>query len=318
MDKAEVCVVIPARDARATIGRAVGSALAQPEASEVFVVDDGSVDGTADAARDCDDGTRRLSVLQLPASGGPAAARNLAFAAGRAPWICPLDADDYFRPGRLARLLSQADGCDFAADDLLRIVQGEPDEAARPMIGSRMALPVDVDLETFVRSNISRPGLPRAELGFLKPLMRRSFLQHHALAYDEGLRLGEDFILYAKALAFGARFRIVPPCGYVAVERPDSISGRHGAVELRSLLKANEALKNLPLTPAETGAIREHHSHVAAKLALRDFLNAKRAGGLFGAAVVLARAPGAVPYVVSTVAGDILRRHAERKAAATA
>jgi hypothetical protein len=47
---------------------------------------------------------------------------------------------------------------------------------------------------------------------------------------------------------------------------------------------------------------------VAAKLALRDFLDAKRAKGLFGAAGVLARAPAATPYVVTTIASDVWKR----------
>jgi succinoglycan biosynthesis protein ExoU len=316
MDRADICVVIPARNAEATVGRAVASALAQPQAREVFLVDDGSADATAEAARACDDGTRRLSVIRLPASGGPAAARNLAIAASRAPWICPLDADDYFRPDRLRRLCAQAEDCDLVADDLLRIADGAPETAARPMIGARLALPTELSLAMFVRANISRPGLPRAELGFLKPLIRRDFLKSHGLAYDERLRLGEDFILYARALAAGARFRVVEACGYVAVERPDSISGRHGASELRNLVAASEALDGLPLTPEQAAAVREHRRHVAAKLALRDFLDAKRDSGLIGAAAVLARTPGAAPYVVGTVAGDVIRRRALRKAAA--
>ena len=39
--KPSVAVIIPALDAAATIGRSVRSALAQPEAREVVVIDDG-------------------------------------------------------------------------------------------------------------------------------------------------------------------------------------------------------------------------------------------------------------------------------------
>lgn len=316
MGQADICVIIPAKNAEATIGRAVASALAQPEAQEVFVVDDGSSDRTASAAASADDASGRLTVIRLPASGGPAAARNLALAASRAPWICPLDSDDYFRAGRLAALRSEAEGADLVADDLLRVMQGEPDEAARPMIGERMALPSVLSFGDFVRANISRPNLPRAELGFLKPLVRRGFLRAHGLAYDERLRLGEDFILYARALALGARFKLVGPCGYVAVERADSISGSHGAAELRNLVAASQALEDLPLTPSQLAAVREHRAHVAAKLALRDFLDAKRAAGLMGAAAVLARAPASAAYVVGTVATDVLKRRSRRRVAA--
>src|SRR5690348_10853574 len=113
--------MIPAKNAQATIGRAVASALAEPEAAEVVLIDDGSTDATVMAAREAAAGSDRFIVRSLPVSGGPAAARNLAMAMTDAPWICPLDADDFFQPGRLGRLLAYADGCDFVADDLLMV-----------------------------------------------------------------------------------------------------------------------------------------------------------------------------------------------------
>jgi succinoglycan biosynthesis protein ExoU len=304
----DVGVIIAAYNAERTIERAVSSALAEPEACEVILVVDGASDRTAERARAADDGTGRLQIIELAASGGPAAARNVAIAASRAAWICPLDSDDYFLPGRLGRLRAETGYCDVVADDLLRVVEGRLAAAPHPMIGERMRLPACLSFEAFVRGNISRANLPRAELGFLKPLMRRAFLDAHDLRYDERLRLGEDFVLYARALALGARFKVLPPCGYIAVERAESISARHGAAELRALEQADREIEALPLSPGDAAALREHRAHVAAKAVLREFLDAKRAGGLFGAAAVLARAPQAAPYVVGKVAGDVFRR----------
>lgn len=311
----DVGVIIPAYNAERTIGRAVSSALAEPEACEVIVVVDGATDGTAAAARAADDGSGRLKVIELTPSGGPAAARNRALAESQAAWVCPLDSDDYFLPGRLARMRAETGYCDFVADDLLRVLEGRLDAPPHPMIGERMNLPMCLGFEHFVLANISRPNLPRAELGFLKPLMRRSFLDTHGLRYDENLRLGEDFILYATALALGAKFKVLPPCGYVAVERADSISGSHGAADLRALVAASQKMEGLRLTPEELDALREHRAHVSSKLALRDFLDAKRQAGLVRAAAILARMPGAAPYVVSTIASDVIKRNRARHAA---
>ncbi len=47
----QVSVIIAALNSARTIGRAVVSALAQPETVEVLFVDDGSTDETAAAAR---------------------------------------------------------------------------------------------------------------------------------------------------------------------------------------------------------------------------------------------------------------------------
>lgn len=311
----DVGVIIPAHNAEGTIARAVGSALGEAECCEVIVVVDGATDATAEAARGADDGSGRLKMIELPTSGGPAAARNRALAESRAAWVCPLDSDDYFLPGRLGQIRAETGYCDFVADDLLRVIEGRPHCAPRPMIGERMKLPACLSFETFVLANISRAHLPRAELGFLKPLMRRSFLDAHHLAYEPTLRLGEDFVLYASALALGAKFKILPPCGYVAVERAASISGSHGAAELLSLVEASRRMESvLKLSPDERQALREHRAHVAAKLALREFLDAKRVGGLRGAAAVLARRPAAAPYIVTTIASDVIRRHASPRA----
>jgi succinoglycan biosynthesis protein ExoU len=304
----DVAVIIAAHNAEGTIARAICSALAEPECQEVVVVVDGATDGTARAARATDDGSSRLKVIELAQSGGPAAARNRALAESRAPWVSPLDSDDYFLPGRLARMRAETGYCDFVADDLLRVIEERPSCAPHPMIGERLNLPMCLSFETFVVANISRPNLPRAELGFLKPLIRRGFLDTHKLAYDPTLRLGEDFVLYATALALGAKFKILPPCGYIAVERAASISGSHGAAELRALVAASRDMEALTLTPDERQALREHRVHVAAKLALREFLDAKRTAGLKGAAAVLARRPSAAPYIVSTIASDVIRR----------
>ena len=313
---ADVGVIIPAHNASRTLGRAVESALAEPEAAQVIVVDDGSTDATLAAARGADDGSGRLILLRHETAFGPAAARNLAIGACTAEWVCPLDADDYFRPGRLGRLLTEAQGCDLVADDLIRVVQDRPDLPERRLVGGVLSLPCELDLGSFARANISRRGRPRAELGFLKPLMRRAFLAGAGLAYDETLRLGEDFILYAHALALGARFRVVEACGYVAVERADSLSGRHGAADLRALARASAALDALPLTPDGRAALRKHRGHVRAKAALREFLDEKRARGLMGAAGVLARAPSSAPYVLATAVADKLTARVARMAPA--
>ncbi|RUY70024.1 glycosyltransferase, partial [Mesorhizobium sp. M7A.F.Ca.CA.001.13.1.1] len=64
MTKSEVCVIIAAKNAAATIAVAIASALREPEVAEVVVVDDASTDDTAGVARSADDGSGRLSVMR--------------------------------------------------------------------------------------------------------------------------------------------------------------------------------------------------------------------------------------------------------------
>jgi succinoglycan biosynthesis protein ExoU len=295
-----VGVIIAARNARETIARAVASALAETVVGEVVVVDDGSTDDTAAVARAMDDGSGRLQVLHLPRNLGPAAARNRAIRASTAPYLTVLDADDYWLPGRLQTLLAQMKDHDFVADDLLRVYEGREDEAPSPLIGEAMPLPLDLNLGEFALGNVSRRGRSRQELGFLKPLMRRAFLQAHHLTYDETLRLGEDFVLYAQALARGARFRLIPACGYIAVERAASISGSHGAAELAALAKASAALAAEPgLAPKDRAALAAHRRHVRFKLHFHRVLEARRGRGMAQALGVMIADPLGAGYVLS-------------------
>ncbi len=97
-----VTIVMPARDAAPWIGAALASVADQTyphEDLEIVVIDDGSVDGTAEIASDTlrqgDIGHR---VLRRTASGGPAAARNGGWREGAGEWVQFLDADDLIAP----------------------------------------------------------------------------------------------------------------------------------------------------------------------------------------------------------------------------
>lgn len=284
----QVSVVIAAHNAANTIQRAVDSVLAQPQTAEVIVVDDASTDDTAARARAADDGSRRVKVLSLPVNAGPSAARNHAIGESKAPWIAILDADDYFLPGRLEKLLAFAAGADFIADDPLQEEESAAERRRKSLLNLHPATPPrQIGFSEFVLSNISDPARPRGELGFLKPLMRRDFLEAHGLRYQERLRLGEDYEFYARALAHGARFLLVPPQGYVAVMRPDSLSGRHTEADLRNLRDCDRALEGLAgLTAGDKTALRRHYLSVDCRLQWRLLINAVKerdAGAALGA-----------------------------------
>ena len=301
----QVCVVIAAKDAAATIQRAVRSALREERVAEIVIVDDGSTDGTAEAALAADDGTGRLHVLAPGGNRGPAFARNLAIAHSAAPLIAVLDADDFFLAGRFDRLVDK-DDWDFVADNVV-FIDVRSAEAADPAVPDFVAEPRFLDLQGFVEGNISRRGAARGEIGFLKPVMRRRFLDQHGLRYKEELRLGEDYDLYARALADGARYKIVHGCGYAAVVRPDSLSGRHRTADLQRLYQADRAILAAPAVSAPAArALRRHERHVRGRYELRRFLDAKSETGLWRAGLGALARPTALPAIVAGLAADKL------------
>jgi succinoglycan biosynthesis protein ExoU len=167
--------------------------------------------------------------------------------------------------------------------------------------------PATIGLVEFIEGNISRPGRPRAELGFIKPVIRRDFLARVSLRYDETLRLGEDYALYATMLGKGARFLRCRTCGYVAVEDPASLSARHATRDLEALLDFDERfLRNARLNEPQRRAVERHRAHVLAKVHHRRILDRRREGLLPALRAALAR-PALLPQLAMSVARDKLR-----------
>lgn len=296
MPEKNITIIIPAYNAAATIARAVNSALADPEVAEVIVVDDASNDDTAECARACDDGSGRLKVFTQPLNAGPSAARNRAIVESCAPWIALLDSDDFFLPGRIKGLLAYAGAADFVADDLWKVDEADPDGPRESLLGQTDDLPRLVGFREFVLSNVTQSGKERQELGFVKPLMRRAFLEENGISYRENMRLGEDYELYARVLAAGARLALVPAQGYVAVVRAGSLSGNHSEHDLLMLRDCNEAIaRDYALSRADEKALDAHYRDTDCRLQWRRLISAVKDKNV-GAAVATFMRPWPVPY----------------------
>lgn len=96
--RSSVSIVIPTHDRAHTIGRALNSILVQTnEHDEVIVVDDGSVDNTAEVLAGFGEQVRYIWQPR----GGPGAARNRGVGESSHDLVAFLDSDDEWLPGRL-------------------------------------------------------------------------------------------------------------------------------------------------------------------------------------------------------------------------
>lgn len=294
-----IAVVIAAYNAQATIATAVRSALRSDAVAEVVVVNDCSTDDTADVARQAGASDPRLSVLEQPHNQGPAAARNRAITTSSAPFITMLDADDVLLPGRFDHIFATEDW-DLCADNILFFRDHDDLQRASDYALPDGLVPSELSFERFVNGNLTPRNQTRGELGFLKPVIRRALLETLDLAYLPQCRLGEDFILYVTALAHGARFRIVPQCGYAALIRDDSLSGNHGVAELRALYEAElHLLQQLPLGRQERRSLCHHAASVRRKMVHREVLLTRRAEGVVRGAMAAGRQPSAIVDILS-------------------
>lgn len=106
---ASVSVIIPAYQAAGTIGRTLGSIVIQSvKPLEVIVVDDGSDDGTIEAAENMRETMSGINLMILRQDHkGAGAARNKGLEAATADYVAFLDADDEWLPEKLARSLEE-------------------------------------------------------------------------------------------------------------------------------------------------------------------------------------------------------------------
>jgi len=126
---ATVSVIIPVFNGERYIRQAIRSVLAQTfEDIELLVVDDGSTDGTAEAVRSCRD---RIHYTRQP-NGGASKARNEGIRRSRGRYIAFLDADDLWRPEKLALQVEYLER--HAAVGLVHCDVEGIDEEGRPFI----------------------------------------------------------------------------------------------------------------------------------------------------------------------------------------
>ena len=256
-----VSVVVPAYNAARCIARALQSALAQTEPDiEILVVDDASTDATASVAEAWAARDSRVRLLRAVRNGGPGLARNQGIAAARGEWIALLDADDAFLPRRLEHLAALGDRhqADMTADNLLLSGSGAP-------MFSRAQLPGEtiLDSRAFVEGNLLRPGAGRIGFGYLKPLIRRTFLAEQEIAYDAA-RFSEDYLLYLRCLLNGARWVVTPEAMYEYTVDQASLTAQHSAGDLRLLADAETALMRSDAAVRDPRLARSMARHVRA------------------------------------------------------
>lgn len=102
-----ISVIVPAYNYANFLPRAIASVLSQEGVSadvECIVVNDGSTDDTAEVLQNLNDD--RIDVIHQPNNAGSSAARNTGIRKAQGDVIAFLDADDYWRPEKLARAIA--------------------------------------------------------------------------------------------------------------------------------------------------------------------------------------------------------------------
>lgn len=287
----DVSFVIAAFKAADTITRAIDSALAQEDVSvEVIVVDDASQDNTAAVVEAIAD--PRIRLIRLPANRGPGGARNAGLDAARGEWVAILDADDTVRPGRLARMIARArrESADIAVDNLE--VLNLDGRRERMFDDTTLENTPVLTLAAFIESNV----LFRStyNFGYMKPIFERRFLEEIRLRFKEEIRIGEDYILLASALAQGGRCIIDPSAGYRYHIREGSISRVLELRHIDAMIAADTDFLSTHAIDASAMAMQRKRSRslyeARAFLALVEHIKSRSLGGAIRTALSSPRA----------------------------
>ena len=227
------------------------------------MVDDASSDQTPAVVAEAAKSDARVRLLRQPANAGPAAARNRGIAAAKGRWIALLDADDGYLPERLAKLLDLADrvGADMVADNILLCSAGSQAAGAAMIPPTQLSQPVELTTAEFIARNVGSPKTPRVSYGFLKPLLKASFLREKRIAYDERNRFAEDFMLYVRCLTNGARWWLLPEAMYCYAVRPGSLTEKQSSHDLMRVRQMESELLADPKVAQDLAVVKAIHRH---------------------------------------------------------
>lgn len=232
-----VSVILPFRDAERWLPACLASLRGQELANwELVAVDDGSTDHSAALiAAWSRGGVQPVRLIRLATGRGVASARNIGWAAARAPLVAFLDADDIALPARLSHQAAR-----FEADPGLQHLlcgwrrldaSGQPLHDVRPWQEG-----AGCELEAAFEH---KAVLPSAWM------LRRSLLASSG-GFDPGLRHAEDVDLLLRLAADGQRGAWLEEvlCGYRV---HGGAASRQAADQARALLWVmNRRLEALP------------------------------------------------------------------------
>lgn len=284
-----VSVIIPSYRAADTLEKAARSALNQTEEDlEIIIVDDASPDDTWNVAQRMKLLDKRVRIERLPANCGKSHVMNFATKLARGEWIALLDADDWYAPHRVERLIEAAEAydVDMAADNLYIVDNhaglcagtGFPDQGQRRL----------VDLDVFLRT--SNPTA-RYDYGMLQPIFRADFIRRHAIEYYEPARIGEDFYQLLCFFEAGGKAVVLDTPFYYYVEPFGSISKRwaqstRSPYDFESMLETHEHFSKLlapRLTPRQRRLLDRRRSGIAAMISFHRINKCLTGNDLMGA-----------------------------------
>ncbi|WIE80443.1 glycosyltransferase family 2 protein [Curtobacterium sp. MCSS17_016] len=209
-------VIVPARNSRPWIGELVESAVSQRGVDlELIVLDNGSIDGTAEFVEALASDDERIRLIRSSASSA-AAARNKGLLAARGEYVVFADSDDLVPDGAYNSMLTslRASGSDMVIGNHLKFSATATWSPTKRWYGFDAA-----------RTAVAPRELPALMSGRAcwNRMFRRSFLERAEIRFPE-IASVEDIEPMTKAFIAARSIDVVPDCVYLYRDRGDSSS----------------------------------------------------------------------------------------------
>lgn len=264
-----VSVIVPGKDVELYLADALTSLtrqLADPDALEVIMIDDGSIDATSAVAASFAHRLPGLRVLRNVESVGLAAARNQGLAVAAGEYLAFLDADDWLAQGHLADLVEvqQELDVDFVRTDHVT-VNGHRRSLIRPP-QARRQVALDPRDSILPADQPTMVDYPYAWAG----MFRRRLLERGLLTFPDGLHTAEDrpwiWRLHLQAESYavvaspGICYRRGMKSSLTQITDSRQLDVLHAFAQIRELVEADrEAERFWPKVVRSTLAILAHH-----------------------------------------------------------
>lgn len=191
-------IIVPLYNKAPYVRKALDSVISQTCTDwECIIVDDGSTDNSMNVVREriSELGSERVRVIQQQ-NAGVAAARNNGVEASRGEYVCFLDADDWWEPTFLEeidRLISEYPNAGIYATNYIYYKPGK----------THVALSLPRGYMNYPEAYLQCGSMPVTSITTCMP--RKVFDEMGG--FPVGIKLGEDFLLWAKtALHYSVAF----------------------------------------------------------------------------------------------------------------
>ncbi len=190
---------MPVYNCEQTLSDCVGGILSQKGALELLLIDDGSTDGSRAMADCLAASDTRVRVVHQK-NGGVSSARNTGLSLARGAWVCFVDGDDLFAPNALSALEAAAQSSpDMVLFSWTAFSDGE-NPFSKPIDAAPMPRTLEKDEILLLRRNTMYRSdyVDTTKLGFTYSrgiwgcLLKKSIIRDHALAFAQGVTMGED------------------------------------------------------------------------------------------------------------------------------